>query len=248
MTARYEAIRDPSQPAIAGDYQYRALRSGPRLQRFWHREKLSVMSQLLPIEQGDIVVDIGCGSGNLTVRAGESTTLAFGVDPSLEATRFCRSRPDARACGFATASGYHLPFEDACADAVLLVEVIEHLTDPPGLLSEAHRILRPGGRLLATTPNYGAGSLWPLLEWVADRSGLVAEMAEEQHVKLYDPNALVRELSGSGFSVEQLGSFYRWSPLAALLRTDWANAAVADEVASGRLDGSIVFAVARRGE
>jgi SAM-dependent methyltransferase len=45
------------------------------------------------------------------------------------------------------------PFEDASFDLVLAVEIIEHLEAPRGFLREIHRILKPGGLVIVTTPN-----------------------------------------------------------------------------------------------
>jgi SAM-dependent methyltransferase len=220
------------------------MRRGPRLQRFWHREKLNVMDQLIEIRADDVVIDVGCGSGNLTTRAGRSTDHAVGLDASLDAVLFCRSRPDAYRCSFAVAAGDRLPIAGGTADVALLVEVIEHLANPLAVLSEIRRTLRPGGLLLVTTPNYSAGSLWPVLEWLADRSGRVAEMADEQHVQKFTPTSLVQTLAGAGFTVGRLGTFYRWSPVWSLISPGRAASSVQREVASGRLDGCLVYALA----
>lgn len=45
-----------------------------------------------------------------------------------------------------------LPFEDGSVDAGLFTQVLEHVQDPPGVLAELFRILRPGGRLYLTAP------------------------------------------------------------------------------------------------
>ena len=45
-----------------------------------------------------------------------------------------------------------LPFATGCADAVLCTEVIEHVTDPAGMLSEFSRVLAPGGSVVLTSP------------------------------------------------------------------------------------------------
>ena len=50
------------------------------------------------------------------------------------------------------ANGKQLPFSDACADAVVCLEVIEHVDDPVRLVSEISRVLRPGGRLFLSVP------------------------------------------------------------------------------------------------
>jgi len=48
--------------------------------------------------------------------------------------------------------GRHLPFEDGSVDHVLCTEVLEHVPDPAGLLSEIGRVLRKGGGLILTVP------------------------------------------------------------------------------------------------
>lgn len=49
-----------------------------------------------------------------------------------------------------------LPFADATFDGVVLTEVLEHCVNPPLAVSEVHRVLKPGGLLLATSPFF-----WP---------------------------------------------------------------------------------------
>jgi len=57
------------------------------------------------------------------------------------------------------ASGAPLPYEDARFDAVVSMDVVEHIIDPLPWLAEALRVLKPGGRLFLTTPNYASRSL-----------------------------------------------------------------------------------------
>lgn len=71
--------------------------------------------------------------------------------------------------------GQPLPYPDASFDVVMASEVIEHVIDAGPWLDDLLRVLRPGGRLLVTTPNYGWSTL-PLiertvLELVARRQG-----------------------------------------------------------------------------
>jgi len=51
------------------------------------------------------------------------------------------------------ADGLRLPFRSAVFDVVFAIEVIEHVPDEQQLLNETMRVLRPGGRLILTTPN-----------------------------------------------------------------------------------------------
>jgi ubiquinone/menaquinone biosynthesis C-methylase UbiE len=231
---------------IPGDYQHTALHHGPPLQRFWHRNKLALVDAALPLPAGAVVVDVGCGSGNLTAHVARTARLAIGVDESEGAVRFARSRagspgPEA----YVRARGDALPLADASADAAICVEVVEHLTDPLPLLREIRRVLRPGGRLLVTTPNYGRGSLWPLLEWLADKSGQTANMAEAQHVRRFTPRSLRRLVEDAGLTVADQGTFYRWSPLLGLLDSPWAGTVAAREITARGEHGALIWCVAQ---
>jgi SAM-dependent methyltransferase len=55
--------------------------------------------------------------------------------------------------------GQPLPYATDAFDLVVSMDVIEHVTEPEPWAREAFRVLRPGGRLFLTTPNYGSTSL-----------------------------------------------------------------------------------------
>jgi SAM-dependent methyltransferase len=99
-----------------------------------------------PVECG---LDLGCGDGRLTVEldAGELTA----ADVSAVALERARRRvPDARFVELEPDAP--LPFDDGAFGLVLCAETIEHVRDVQLLLSEARRVLRPGGMLAITTP------------------------------------------------------------------------------------------------
>ncbi len=97
-------------------------------------------------------LDLGCGDGRLTreLRAERVT----GADVSEVALARARGRlPEAVFVHLAPDEP--LPFADAGFDLVLCAETLEHVRDVQLLLSEARRVLRPGGRLAVTTPAHG---------------------------------------------------------------------------------------------
>lgn len=105
------------------------------------------LAELLP---GDRVVDVGCGPGNAVRLAATAGARATGVDPSAEMLRVARAatrgRDDVR---WIWGSAEDIPLADACTSVVWTVASVHHWTDVVAGLAEAHRVLEPGGRLLA---------------------------------------------------------------------------------------------------
>jgi ubiquinone/menaquinone biosynthesis C-methylase UbiE len=94
-------------------------------------------------------LDLGCGDGRLSALLdAEGLTLADVSDVALD--RAARRLPGARVV--ALDPDAPLPLPDNAFDLVLCAETIEHVRDVQLLLSEARRVLRPGGRLAVTTP------------------------------------------------------------------------------------------------
>lgn len=91
------------------------------------------------------VLDIGCADRWAQRWVGPECTY-LGLDHSITGGGLYNAKPDV----FADAA--KLPLSDESVDTVILLEVLEHLRQPISALSEIHRVLRPGGRLLLTMP------------------------------------------------------------------------------------------------
>ncbi|WP_414589798.1 class I SAM-dependent methyltransferase [Scytonema sp. PCC 10023] len=91
-----------------------------------------------------IVVDIGCGSGNLYASLGGSPRLLIGVDISRTSLEM------ARTIGYTPilADAHNLPFIDGFADIVALNATLHHCDNMTQVLAEAARLVRPGGLLI----------------------------------------------------------------------------------------------------
>jgi 2-polyprenyl-3-methyl-5-hydroxy-6-metoxy-1,4-benzoquinol methylase len=240
--------------SVDGDYQYRALHSGHPMQRFWHRGKLTMIDRLIRphLRAGSRLLEVGCGAGNLLVQAAVPGSHAVALDLSMQALTFVRSRfeeagsgpeaPDSFAC--TQAIGELLPLADRSFDCVLMSEVIEHLESPQISLREAVRVLRPGGRLLVTTPNYR--SFWPLMEWAVDRLNMAPKMAGEQHVSRFHSSSLRKMLMDLDLEIEYFGSIYNLSPFLSLLSPQNAGHQLQRELDSHSSLGMILVAVAMK--
>lgn len=108
--------------------------------------------------RGKKVLDIGCGDGALSYLLAKTGALVTGVDNEELGLKFARENfnkedPERKLrYEFIPASAYELPLADESFDLVVSCEVIEHLQYPEKMLAEARRVLRPGGKLILTTP------------------------------------------------------------------------------------------------
>lgn len=92
------------------------------------------------------VLDVGCGE--MPFRGLLPPGVRYtGLDVPAADDFGMRRHPD-----IVDFDGLHIPFPDASQDHVLCTEVLEHAEDPVALIAEMHRVLRPGGTLVATVP------------------------------------------------------------------------------------------------
>jgi SAM-dependent methyltransferase len=109
---------------------------------------------LSELRSGYRVLDLGCGAGEFTAIATEAGAAAIGIDIAEAAVRRARAAHPQLQFVLGEIDG-ELPFEDGGFELVWASEVIEHVGDTARWLSEARRVLVPGGRLLITTPSHG---------------------------------------------------------------------------------------------
>ena len=115
----------------------------------------SAVERAIEIAMGDrplgTLVDIGTGTGRMIELLGPTAAQALGVDRSSEMLRLARVKLDKAGIADASlrqADMYALPLDAACADSVIIHQVLHYAQAPAAAIAEAARVLRPGGRLL----------------------------------------------------------------------------------------------------
>jgi SAM-dependent methyltransferase len=143
------------------------------------------------------VLDLGCGDGRLTAEIQANEVVAADV------SRVALERVARRLPGVPTVllePDAPLPFDDSEFELVLCAETLEHVRDVQLLLSEARRVLAPGGTLALTTPAHGR-----LTGLVVLLGGLERRFDPlSPHIRFFSRRSLRRCLSSLGFEVRSL--------------------------------------------
>lgn len=103
--------------------------------------------------EGEKILDVGCASGTITKKIAEKNHKVLGIDVlknSIEIANDFNSHPNAT---YEERDLLKSPFPEKSFDCVLFLETIEHVENPALFLKEFHRILRPNGYLILSTPN-----------------------------------------------------------------------------------------------
>ena len=107
--------------------------------------------RIVPEAGSGRLLDIGTGTGGVLELLAPRFRQALGVDASKPMLALARSRlakPGLAHCSVRLADMYRLPLADASFDAAVLRMVLHYAEHPAGVVAEAARVLRPGGRLI----------------------------------------------------------------------------------------------------
>jgi SAM-dependent methyltransferase len=143
---------------------------------------------------GERVLDLGCGAGRFVAALAAAGADPVGVEVAEAALERARSVAPGADLRLAEPDG-SLPLEHGSVDLVWCTEVLEHVADVAHLLLEVRRVLRPGGRLLATVPFHGRvqGALIALTRFDAHFDPL------GQHLRFFTRSSLRTTLEHARF-------------------------------------------------
>ena len=175
---------------------------GVREENYWFRRHEAAYRALREHCAGAVVLEAGCGEGYGADLLAGTAFAVVGLDyDAVTAAHVARAYPRVHAIRGNLAT---LPVRSSTVDIVANLQVIEHLWDQAGFLAECARVLRPGGRLLVTTPNritFSPGRDTPLNPF---------------HTRELAPSELDSMLTGAGFAVDFLGGVTHGERLCAL--------------------------------
>ncbi|HEY2767846.1 MAG TPA: class I SAM-dependent methyltransferase [Solirubrobacteraceae bacterium] len=151
---------------------------------------------LAHVPKGASVLDVGCGEGRFASELARAGRVVVGIDVAHEPLRRARARDSAIDVRLVGAEG-SWPLQDCTFDALWAGEVIEHVADTAGWLSEARRVLRSGGVIVLSTPAHG-----PLTRLALGLSARGFEShfdPRSDHLRFYTRRGLLALLGEFGF-------------------------------------------------
>jgi ubiquinone/menaquinone biosynthesis C-methylase UbiE len=167
---------------------------------------LTVRYELLGLQRGDTVLDLGTGFGRHAYEAAKRGAHVVALDyaegelkevrNTFAAMLDTREVTEDSLVGTVRGDGTRLPLTDAAVDRVIVSEVLEHIQDDVAAIHEIHRVLRPGGTLAVTVPSW----LPEKINWMLS-DDYHAPAVPGGHVRIYAATELKAKLRAAGFTV-----------------------------------------------
>lgn len=159
----------------------------------------------MALQRDDTLLDLGCGFGRHAFEAARRGARVVALDAGRDevegvATMFAAmvaaGELDVATVQAAVVQGdaLHLPFPDATFDRVICSEVLEHIPDDLGAMTELTRVLRAGGTMAITVPRFGPELInWALSDEYHNVPG--------GHIRIYRRSVLTQRLASVGMKV-----------------------------------------------
>ncbi len=202
MSSRREKGPTPARPAfdygaIPEGYYDAIAREGNPVRRLWHLSKFERVIDALPHAPGQSLLDIGCFAGTfLSMLDPRVFSQQVGVDILPAQIAYANRVHGRNYRRFQHIDSLNaLDQVEGSFSCVTLIEVIEHLepAEIAVVLSQAARLLTPGGRLVITTPNYS--SAWPAIELLIN---LFSDLSyREQHITKFSYRKMESKLEST---------------------------------------------------
>ncbi len=198
--------------SVAGTFEKGYETRQPHQERVspWHQlfaySRIRLDSYLYPAIQGEgrQVLDVGCGPGHYISQMRQLGFDPSGVDGSSQMVE--RARENNPGSDIREARVHRLPFAGDAFDVAICIEVLRYLPDPVPCIREMARVLRPGGRCLATAmPVFNLNAYW-----LVNRIDAAIPIHGLKHLKQYftTPATLKRQYADAGFEQIDIRGVY----------------------------------------
>lgn len=157
---------------------------------------------------GASVLDLGCAGGFMAEALHERGATVTGIDPAGEAIEAARAHAEAggKQIRYDTGEGESLPYPNHSFDAVVCVDVLEHVRDVAQVIREVARVLRPGGLFCFDTINRNPLASLAVVTLAEDVLRLLPRGTHDPALFI-KPAELVRHLNAAGLVPDTITGF-----------------------------------------
>ena len=152
-----------------------------------------ILDEFEPFRKTNRILDVGCGTGYFLNEAKKRGWEVYGTEISQKSVDICSKKGIIMKKGFLNAAD----FEPNSFDIILSIEVIEHINNPKEEMSNFYTLLRKGGLVYVTTPNFNS-----LLRLKLKAAYNVITYPE--HLCYYTPNSLKKLFKLNGFKKHKI--------------------------------------------
>jgi len=186
---------------VPPDWYYASMKRN-LLQKWWHVSRFKeVERQIEPVEGK--ILDIGCADGMFTKVIFDTAhpSEIVGIDVLKDSVMWAQKHwKKNKKMKFKLGNAHDLKFKDKSFDAVFILEVMEHVSDPKKVLSEINRVLRKDGYLIALVPS--DNGLFKIIWWFVTKFWW-AKIWDDCHVQSFNSgNTLSKNIKNAGFKIE----------------------------------------------
>ena len=190
----------------------------PFYEDYWKRQeaelgdfsfKWPIVKKLIPRDTGITILDFGCGKGKMTEEISKLNPQAtiIGADVSSTALKAAGKKlPKSKF--ILIEENNKLDINDSSVDFIVMADVIEHIYNVEARMNDLVRILKPGGKILITTPYHGLLKNLVLVTFFFD----TAFDPVGPHIRFFSKRSLLKLVEKLGLERLEFGYFGRFFP------------------------------------
>jgi SAM-dependent methyltransferase len=137
----------------------------------WSRRLAPLFVEFTGVTAGERILDVGCGTGNLTRALGAARAVVTGIDLSVPYITFARQHASGPGVTFEVGDAQHLPYPDGTFDRTLSMLAIDTMPEAARALVEMRRVTRPGGTVAALVNDFRCG--WAPFSMLVDTAAVL---------------------------------------------------------------------------
>jgi 2-polyprenyl-3-methyl-5-hydroxy-6-metoxy-1,4-benzoquinol methylase len=159
----------------------------------------------LPLDSKASILELGCANGGTGASALASGKCGRYVGIEISDAAAAVARPRLSQVIVGDVEKLDLPWDEATFDALIMSEVLEHLVDPWTVVPRLVNLVKPGGMVMASSPNVSHYRI--ILELIAGRWELKdSGVMDRTHLRWFTPASFREMFEGAGVSVTRLAA------------------------------------------